>query len=126
MEKAFESVWKKGLLLKLAKINIKGKVLNLIDNFLSSRTVNLNVNGYKGEERDCEAYGLPQGSALSPVLFKIFVMDLLEELKENKQIEIYKFADDGTIKIACKSNQLCISELYKVLSLLKRWTRSWT
>ena len=53
MEKAFDSVWKKGLIVKLAKLNIKGKVLKLINHFLTSRIVRLNVNGFKGEEREC-------------------------------------------------------------------------
>ena len=46
MEKAFDSVWKKGLIVKLARLNIKGKVLKLINNFLTSRMVKLNVDGY--------------------------------------------------------------------------------
>ena len=50
-----------------------GKLLNLIDSFLTSTIVTLNINGHKGDKRACEAYGLPQGSALSPILFKIYV-----------------------------------------------------
>ena len=79
-EKAFDSVWKKALLVKLAKLGIKGNILKLIENFLESRKVRLKVNGTKGEVRDCCDFGLPQGSVLSPILFKIFMMDLLEEL----------------------------------------------
>lgn len=125
MEKAFDSVWKKGLIVKLGKLKIKGKVLKLINNFLTSRMVKLNVNGYKGEERDCEEYGLPQGSALSPVLFKIYVMDILDELKENSDISLFKFADDGTIKISSESTEKCVQELNKVISSLEQWTRKW-
>ena len=69
MEKAFDSVWKAGLIVKLHKLGIKGKVLQLIDNFLITRTVRLIVNGTKGQTKDCEAYCLPQGAALSPILF---------------------------------------------------------
>ena len=61
MEKAFDSVWKKGLIVKLHSMNIRGKVLNLINDFLTSRVVKLNVNTYKGEEKECAEYGLPQG-----------------------------------------------------------------
>ena len=42
-EKAFDSVWKKGLLVKLFKLGLKGKFLRIIDNFLSSRKVCLKV-----------------------------------------------------------------------------------
>ena len=125
MEKAFDSVWKRGLIVKLAKLNIKGKVLQLIDNFLTTRTVNLNINGSKGEQRNCEEYGLPQGSALSPILFKIYLIDLLEELEGSDEIEMYKFADDGTIKVSGKSTQECNQALNRVTESLAQWTHTW-
>ena len=125
MEKAFDSVWKRGLIVKLSKLNIKGKVLHLIDNFLKSRVVKLNINGQQGEERDCEGYGLPQGSALSPVLFKIYVMDILDDLGEDEEINIYKFADDGTIKISSETTDQCLTGLNRVILSLNRWTEKW-
>ena len=124
LEKAFDSVWKKGLIVKLAKLNIKGNILKLIDSFLTTRTVILNINGNKGEERNCEEYGLPQGSALSPLLFKIYMMDILEDLEDEEEIELYKFADDGTIKIASESTELCKQTLDKVINSLSKWTKS--
>ena len=124
-EKAFDSVWKKGLIVKLQKLGIQGNILQLIDNFLMCRTVNLNINGFKGENRATEQYGLPQGSALSPILFKIYVMDILEELKDENAIELYKFADDGTIKISSATTKLCESTLSKVTQSLEQWTTSW-
>ena len=45
MEKAFDSVWKKGLIVKLWKLKIRGKVLRLINSFLTCRIVKLNING---------------------------------------------------------------------------------
>ena len=51
LEKAFDSIWKKGLITKLFKLNFTGKVLGLIDNFLDTRKVKLNVNGIIGETR---------------------------------------------------------------------------
>ena len=125
MEKAFDSVWKRGLIVKLSNLNIKGKVLHLIDNFLTSRMVTLNVNNHKGEERECEAYGLPQGSALSPILFKIYLMDMLEELQEKQEISLLKFADDATVKIACATTDQCISMMNIVTDEINRWIRKW-
>ena len=101
-EKAFDSVWKKGLLTKLAKLGVKGNFLKLIDHFLASRKVSLKVNGHQGVNHTCSDFGLPQGSVLSPILFKIFMMDLLEDIKD-EDIVTYKFADDGTMKISSES-----------------------
>ena len=124
-EKAFDSVWKKGLIVKLDRLGVQGNILRLIDNFLHYRTVNLNINGDTGNTRNCEQYGLPQGSALSPILFKIYVMDILDDMKDNEEIEVYKFADDGTIKIASNTTTSCESRLAEVTQSLGNWTRSW-
>ena len=125
MEKAFDSVWKKGLIVKLAKLNIKGNILKLIDDFLFSRIVKLNINSYEGGYKHCEEYGLPQGSALSPVLFKIYMLDLLEDLQSNSAVSIYKFADDGTVKIRADSNHECVEILKLVTVKLYKWSTKW-
>ena len=125
LETAFDSIWKKGLMVKMSALNFGGKSLALIDNFLTDRHVKLNVNGELGESRDCKEYGLPQGSALSPVLFKIFLLDLFEDLNSCEDISFLKFADDGTIKIRNKESIQCVESLKNVVNALNEWTRKW-
>ena len=124
-EKAFDSVWKKGLIVKLHHIGIKGNVLKLINNFLCTRKVALNINGEIGNSRQGAEYGLPQGSVLSPVLFKIYLMDFVSELNNHPNIVIYKFADDGTIKISARNSQISLDILDRVLLTLQDWCRKW-
>ena len=124
LEKAFDSVWKKGLLVKLFKLGFKGKFLKLIDNFLASRKVSLKVNGSEGVTRNCSEFGLPQGSVLSPILFRIFMMDFLEEINE-EGIVLYKFADDGTVKISAETTEECLIQLQKVLDAVNKWAKKW-
>ena len=125
MEKAFDSIWKKGLIVKLANLNIKGKVLKLINDFLTSRVVKLNVNGHEGKEKETAEYGLPQGSALSPILFKLYLMDILENIHQKPGISLLKFADDGTIKVSSESTNKCITSSEEVLNDLHIWCRKW-
>ena len=124
-EKAFDSVWKKGLIYKLHNLGIRGNVAKLINKFLFSRKIKLNINGYKGENRLSSEYGLPQGSVISPVLFKIYIRDFVCDLLENPNISILKFADDGTIKISDIDSPTCISAMNKVLESLSEWSKKW-
>ena len=123
-EKAFDSVWKNGLIVKLFSLGIKGKFLRLIDYFLKNRKVSLIVNGKKGKTRNCSEYGLPQGSVLSPILFKVFMMDFLEHLNEN-DAALYKFADDGSVKISANTTPECLIQLNHILESLDKWAKKW-
>lgn len=124
-EKAFDSVWKKGLMVKLHKLGVQGDVAKIINNFLFTRKVALNINGEIGNTRQCSEYGLPQGSVLSPVLFKIFIMDFLSELHQDPNTAILKFADDGTVKISATDSATCIRDLINVLDCLHKWSKKW-
>lgn len=124
-EKAFDSVWKRGLIVKIHKLGIRGNVLALINNFLFSRKVMLNINGKCGNLRESAEYGLPQGSVLSPVLFKIYLMDFLSELNQRNDIVVYKFADDGTIKVTAENSQQCVEKLEFIIESLQSWTKKW-
>ena len=123
-EKAFDSVWKKGLIVKLFRLGFNGNFLKLVDHFLNSRNVSLNVNGNKGDTRPCSEYGLPQGSVMSPILFKIFMLDFLSDLNEDNT-NIYKFADDGSVKISGDTTAECLAQLEKVLEALNTWAKKW-
>ena len=124
-EKAFDSVWKKGLIVKLIRVGIQGNFLKLIDSFLNSRKVRLHINDFVGGLRDCLEVGLPQGSALSPILFKFFIMDLGKDLEANKLIEVYKFADDGTFRVSGQLWLDCRKLMDDVMSSLDNWCKQW-
>ena len=62
-EKAFDRVWKQGLMKKLADVGVKSKVWKLINNFLFNRKVSLILNYHIGVIRACRDFGLTQGSA---------------------------------------------------------------
>ena len=119
-EKAFDSVWKKGLIVKLLQVGISGKFLKLIDSFLVNRKVRLHINDYVGGLRHCLDVGLPQGSALSPILFKFFIMDLGKDLDINKAIDMYKFADDGTFKVSAELWINC-KKLINDVTVFTKW-----
>ena len=67
-EKAYDSVCREGLLVKLFKSGIQGKMWKWIQNFLDERLAKCLVNNTEGEWFKTNI-GLPQGAVISPILF---------------------------------------------------------
>ena len=124
-EKAYDSVWKKDLAVKLWGKGVTGKFLNLLDSFMNNREIQLQVNEMKGLNRECGEYGLPQGSVISPILFKFFLHDFEESFDDRNHIAIYKFADDGTVKVSGNKLGEAMSEMKIVMNAIDVWTKRW-
>ena len=124
-EKAFDSVPKKSLIFKLCMLGVRGKILKLLNSFLFDRRIKLSFNNFTGLLRLCLEFGLPQGSALSPILFRIFVLDLFLALNGIPGIEKMKFADDGSVKAAHVSPEECIKIMGLILKEVDDWSRKW-
>ena len=122
-EKAYDSEWKKGLAVKLWGKRVTGKFMNLLDGFMNNREIQLQVNGMKGPNQKCGEYGLPQGSVISPILFKFFLHDFGESFDDRNNIAIYKFADDGTVKVLGNKLEEARSEMKIVMKAIDTWTK---
>jgi hypothetical protein len=85
----------------------------------------INVNGVLGEVRNSSEVGVPQGSALSPILFRIFLMDFLEDLQGNKSVSFMKFADDGTVKVTGSTSAECLQTMKAVIDSVETWVNKW-
>ena len=94
VSKAFDRVWHEGLLYKLAKIGIGGKLLEFCKNFLSDRSQCVIVDGQQSDIGRVQA-GVPQGAVSGPLYFLIYINDLTEGIKSNIKL----FADDTSLSI---------------------------
>lgn len=75
--KAFDSVWRGGLWIKLQKYLINGKCFDIIKNMYNSIKSCVMIGEQKSEYFMCNV-GVRQGENLSPFLFSLFLNDLEE------------------------------------------------
>ena len=68
ISKAFDTVWHRGLMAKIASFSIQGRILRWLESYLCCRSQQVNISGQLSQpERVCS--GVPQGSILGPLLF---------------------------------------------------------
>ena len=91
--KAFDKVSHKILEIKLSKIGIRGNLLQCLKSYLNEKTQRIKLNGIFSDLIMVTS-GIPQGSHLGPVLFNIFINDLILNIKYCKYL---LYADDMKI-----------------------------
>ena len=79
LTKAFDKVWKVGLLLKLTRIGIQGNMYIWIQNFLTRRHARVKLDDKRSKLVHLQE-SVPQGGVISPTLFIIFINDLPNQL----------------------------------------------
>ena len=72
ISKTFDKVWHKDLLYKIKENGINGPLLNVLEDFLSSRKQKVVLNGQHLSWSGVVA-GVPQVSILGPLLFLIYI-----------------------------------------------------
>ena len=115
IRKAFDCVNHKILASKLlTKFNFHTNASNLIKNYLSSREQAMKVNGCVSE---CSRVitGVPQGSVLGPLLFIMFINDLME-LKN-----CYLYADDCLLVTSGENPDISTKLMEKSIHQASSW-----
>ena len=99
VQKCFDCISHDLLLTKLSLYGINVTALTWFHNYLTNRRQFVHVNGASSSPLTIHA-GIPQGSALGPLLFLILINDLPQHI-ENASINV--FADDSTVYTTGKS-----------------------
>ena len=118
-EKAYDMVWRKGLLFKLDKFGFDGNIFNWINAFLQKRSIQVRVGGTLSNCFEVEN-GLPQGSVISPVLFLVAINDLMP-----CKCEYSLFADDAAIWKTGKNIKHLERKMQTALDYIQSWCDKW-
>ena len=117
--KAFDTVPHRRLIGKMEAYGISGALLEWVKDYLHGRTQTVLVNGEKSYTTPVIS-GIPQGTCLGPLLFVIYINDLLDDIESDG----FLFADDTKIfrKItSAEDSAILQSDIDK----LENWAAKW-
>ena len=104
----------------MSQIGIDGTYLNLFNSYLSDRKQCVVVDGVKSSLLEVKA-GVPQGSRLGPLLFIIYINDIVKDIES----EILIFADDTTLIATGTDPAETSAQLNRDLGRISSWAEVW-
>lgn len=117
LAKAFDTVDHEILLEKLECYGVRGLTNKLFTSYLADRQQRVVINGQCSDYMTVNT-GVPQGTILGPLLFIIYINDLLNEIPGN---DIISYADD-TALISEDTNWIAVEEkMNKHLDKVANW-----
>lgn len=120
MEKAFDSIWHKGLIHKMMSYNFAAPLCKIVASFLYQRTFAVHILESTSSSYNIVA-GVPQGSCLSPTLFNIYTSDI----PKSNVTQIALFADDTAVYHSHESAICVIRAIEKSLDILSKYYQTW-
>ena len=120
IKKAFDRVCLPGLLHKLQAVGVRGKALAWFRSYLLGRCQRTAVGCHMSASTPLHA-GVPQGAVLSPLLFSLYMNDIVQ----CTEAAVNLFADDTSIYVTDKSSSGLQTKLQLVLDQVATWFGSW-
>ena len=120
ISKANDRVWHADLIHKLEAAGVAGEALVWFKDYLSDRRQRVILPGASSDWAYIRA-GVPQGSILGPLLFLVYINDIVEEIGSHIRL----FADDTSHFIIVDDPATSAACLNTDLEKISRWAITW-
>ena len=126
VQKAYDTVWRDGLWLKLWDMGVKGRMWRVIKKMYEASRSTVLLEGEKSAMFSVEQ-GVAQGCSLSPILFSVFINDLLKDVEQaelgiqlssGKRVGGMLFADDF---VGVSDSRESLQKLIDVHGYCNKW-----
>ena len=115
---AFDSVPHTILLQKLQHYGIRGNILKWFESYLQGRTQTTKYGNQKSQTLPITT-GLPQGSVLGPILFNIYINDLINV---SETLNTTCFCDDSLLFASSENLESLVLLFNEELHKIYKWT----
>lgn len=122
INKAFDSVWHRGLLFKLAQMKMPDYLVHITRSFLENRILKIKVNN-TFSNTFTPLQGVPQGSPLSPTLYNLFCYDIFQRVNHNSYV--LQYADDTALIAHGNDVTKTIQSLQQLIFKIEEWFHRW-
>ncbi|GJQ70866.1 hypothetical protein Trydic_g785 [Trypoxylus dichotomus] len=114
--KAFHKVWYQGLLLKMHRAGSSKAVVRLVHSYLLQKAFEVKLEGQRCAVRTTTA-GVPQGPAISPLLFNIYTSDI----PAIAHVNLVTYTDDVGIFARSRNARIADRCFQTALDTLQAW-----
>ena len=120
--KAYDKVWRDGLLWKMQKKGLPKTLIRWTQGWLSNRQAFVTFGDSKSE-KTLLRQGVPQGSVIAPLLFLVYIDDLAEVTPDDVTASL--FADDVAVSASRTSLRQAESAVQRAVNKIAEWSLTW-